>query len=98
MGMRSETSPRRNLRVVQVTRHPSSPCPEAPPEGPNPNAAEDEECTLFASGRQAKKRVDLYWSRVHTPVMVEISPASRRLKELRRQARLSIRQVAQALG
>ena len=30
--------------------------------------------------------------------MADISPASRRLKELRRQARLSIRQVAQALG
>jgi hypothetical protein len=30
--------------------------------------------------------------------MAELSPASRRLKELRRQARLSIRQVAPALG
>ena len=54
--------------------------------------------TLPAFDSQCKKRMALYWSRVYTPAMRPVSEASRQLKQLRQRARLSIRDVAQALG
>jgi transcriptional regulator with XRE-family HTH domain len=54
--------------------------------------------TLSADKNQRKLRFASYSDGVHTPAMADVSPASRRLKQIRQRAKLSIRQVAQALG
>ena len=54
--------------------------------------------TLNTVGCQCKKRMELYWSGVHTGGMPTVSAVSRQLKALRQRANLSIREVAQALG
>jgi transcriptional regulator with XRE-family HTH domain len=55
--------------------------------------------TLNASDFQAQKRIAAYASSVYHDAMAEtLSPASRKLKQLRQRAGLSIREVAHALG
>ena len=56
------------------------------------------ECTLIASENQGAKRIALYGGCVYSGGMPDTSPVSRRLKQLRQRAGLSIRDVAHALG
>src|SRR5579875_920918 len=55
--------------------------------------------TVNALSAQGKKRIAAYASSVYHGAMAEtLSPASRKLKQLRQRAGLSIREVAHALG
>ena len=56
------------------------------------------ECTLLTVKLQVKKRIAVYGECVYTRPMAESSTVSRRLKQLRQCAGLSIREVAHALG
>lgn len=62
-------------------------------------AFEHTDRTLNTSDAQGKKRIAAYAMSVYHDVMAEtLSPASRKLKQLRQRAGLSIREVAHALG
>src|SRR5579864_765032 len=54
--------------------------------------------TLKAVDCQRKMRVALHTGRVQSRQMADVSAVSRRLKQVRQRAGLSIRQVAEALG
>jgi len=56
------------------------------------------ECTLLTFELQVKKRIAVYGECVYTRAMPESVTVSRRLKQLRQRAGLSIREVAHALG
>src|SRR5215469_815276 len=56
------------------------------------------ECTQNTSYFQGAKRIALYGECVYSGPMPDTSSVSRRLKQLRQRAGLSIREVAHALG
>jgi len=62
------------------------------------NRLDRTECTLFTVILQVKKRIALYGECVYTRPMADSTNVSRRLKQLRQRAGLSIREVAHALG
>lgn len=62
------------------------------------DAADTELYTLYAFKYQRKMRVALHRRSVQSMAMADVSAVSRRLKQVRQRAGLSIRQVAEALG
>jgi transcriptional regulator with XRE-family HTH domain len=69
------------------------------PFSPNrPDQTDDAICTLITFKMQSKKRLSAYGKCVYSEPMPEAASVSRRLKQLRQRAGLSIREVAHALG